>query len=261
VLTADTFEDPVDPIDNEEPKRSFSVSYLRIRMWVGVLGFALPTTLFLLDWGVLKGGYLFRGSLSAYYHSGARDVFVGVLCITGFMLILYMSGQRSSQLEKRESKLSTIAGSAALLVALFPTKRSGLAPTEPFCGPDSDPVPEGCTRVQQLLGETTVASFHFLCAGLFILALALICLLVFAKSEETKGHQRARFHRLCGWMIVAAVLWVVLGGVWGLEIFGWTPLLVGEVVSVYFFAVSWILRSHDLLPDPIAKGLKLLRLA
>jgi hypothetical protein len=251
-LGSEALQEPVQQGGAQDTKPDYAVPYFKIRIWVGILGLALPTTLFLLDWALLNNGLLFRGSLSAYYYSGARDVFVGVLTITGFMLIIYMAGQRSGP-RWRESRLSTIAGVAGLFVALFPKKRPGLEDTSVLCGPDADPVPEGCTRLQQVLGEMLVAWIHFVAAGLFILALAAICLFVFAKREKAVGDTRERnearlwIYRVSGYAIVAAVLWIPVGGWLGFEPFGWTPLLVGEVVSVYAFAISWIVIAYDLL--------------
>ena len=59
-------------------------SYLSMRTGVGVLGTALPLLLLLGDWFFVQGTPSARGSLSAYYYSGMRDIFVGCLCVTAF---------------------------------------------------------------------------------------------------------------------------------------------------------------------------------
>lgn len=253
-------QQPIIDLEEGDDASRYAVSYRAIRMWVGRLGLLLPTSLFLIDWWVLRGGILFRGSLSAYYHSGARDIFVGVLAITGFMMIVYMAGQRSTPFTRFEWRLSTLTGAAALFVAAIPTKRPG-APS-PACGPEADPVPLGCTRVQQLLGESVAGVLHFIATGIFIASLAGICFLVFAKRERDRAHlKRARTHRICGLAIVLGVSWIGVGGFLDIHIVGWTPLLVAEVVSVYAFGLSWVLMSYDLLPAPVAKSLEKLRLA
>lgn len=88
-LTTDTFQRPRDLSDGADAL--YARSYLLIRLVVGGIGILLPTLLFVLDGLVLKGGLSVRGSLSAYYHSGARDLFVAGLCVTGFLLITYMA--------------------------------------------------------------------------------------------------------------------------------------------------------------------------
>ena len=167
------------------------------------------------------------------------------------MLLTYMAGQRSTW----DYRLSSVAGIAVLGVAFLPTKRSAVGASEMLCGPGSKPVPPGCTQIQQLLGETLAATIHFICAGIFILSLAALCF-VFARREKVHGGSpaRVRFHRTCGAVILGAVAWVGLGGLFGWDIFSFTPLYVGEVVSVYAFGASWIVKGRDLLRNvPLLK--------
>lgn len=240
-LTTDTFARPAD-LRGNDPKVLYARSYLLIRMIVGLIGFLLPTSLFLLDGWVLRGGLVVKGSLSAYYHSGARDLFVGALCVTGFLLITYMAAQKRNW----DYWLSTIAGIAALGVALLPTSRPRLSDTAPLCG--TLPPPVGCTQLQQAFGETTVAAIHFTCAAIFILSLAGLCF-VFARRERvhTSNQTQVRLHFTCGGAILAAVAWVGLGFVLDVEVFGLTPLYLGEIVSVYAFGIAWIAKGRDLL--------------
>ena len=242
-LTTDTFERPADLSDDQDPRALYARSYLLTRVVVGFLGVLLPTLLFALDGLFLDGSAVVRGSLSAYYHSAARDLFVGVLCVTGFLLITYMAAQRSTW----DFWLSSLAGIAAVGVAFLPTSRPDLPPTAPLCGTDGAVTP-GCTPLQQALGETSVATVHYICAGVFILSLAAICF-VFARRDEVRTGSigQARLHRTCGWVIVGAVAWIVVGRFVGVELFGLTPLYVGEVVSIYAFGTSWIAKGRDLL--------------
>lgn len=242
-LTTDTFKRPDDLTDSNDPKVLYARSYLLNRMVIGGIGVLLPTLLFIADWLFLRGAVSVRGSLSAYYHTPARDLFVAALCVTGVMLLTYMAAQASTW----DFWLSSRAGLAVLGVALLPTKRPSLDVSAPLCGPDSIPVPPGCTQLQQAFGETAVATIHYISAGIFILSLAAICFL-FARRELKHGARtnRARLHRVCGLLIIAAVAWVGIGGALDADIGSFTPLYVGEVVSVYAFGVSWIMKSLDL---------------
>ena len=70
-------------MDNKlENERSLVFSYLTLRKAVGFLGIAFP---FVLSLGAL---ILFQtgiqSSISSYYHTYMRDVFVGTLCVIGF---------------------------------------------------------------------------------------------------------------------------------------------------------------------------------
>src|SRR5215212_5638041 len=55
-------------------------SFLIMRTLVGVLGIALPILLVLVDGVWFDGSPFLRESLSTYYCSGARELFVGGLC-------------------------------------------------------------------------------------------------------------------------------------------------------------------------------------
>jgi hypothetical protein len=242
LMTTDTFARPDDLTNVTDARVLYARSYLLIRVIVGLVGILMPTSLFLLDAWALRGGWVVKGSLSAYYHSGARDLFVGALCVTGFLLITYMAAQRRNW----DYWLSTIAGIAVLGVALLPTSRPRLSDAEPLCG--TSPTPAGCTQLQQAFGETAVAVIHFTCAAIFILSLAALCFL-FARREQVHAQNRAQkqLHLICGGAILLAVAWVGLGRVLDAEVLGLTPLYLGEIVSVYAFGVAWIAKGRDLL--------------
>jgi hypothetical protein len=56
-----------------------------------------------------------RGSLSAYYHSPMRDVFVGSLCVVGVLLLTYLAGQWNTL----DYIFSTVAVIHGVCAALF----------------------------------------------------------------------------------------------------------------------------------------------
>jgi hypothetical protein len=242
-LTTDTFERPEDLSDTSDPRVLYARSYLLNRLVIGSIGVLLPTLLFFMDWLFLRGNTRVRSSLSAYYHTSARDLFVAALCVVGVMLLTYMAAQRNTW----DFWLSAAAGVAVLGVAFFPTRRPDLVAGEPLCGEVSFPTPPGCTHLQQALGETTVAAIHYVSAGIFIVTLALICFLFARREQVHKGRiGRARLHRACGYAIFAAIAWVGIGGALDIRILSLTPLYVGEVVSVYAFGVSWTMKALDL---------------
>lgn len=220
------------------------------RAVIGILGVALPIIFIIGESFFLRGGVQVRGSLSAYYHTSMRDIFVAGLCIIGFFLMTYMSGQ----LRTSDFWFSLVAGFAVVLVVFFPTMRPDLAPGAPRCG--ATPMPAGCSPIQQALGERYVAWVHFTSAAVFILSLAAMCFFVFAKSERKAKHPgMAAVMYFCGLLILLAVAWAVVGGlrktgtVWQL-----TPLWVGEVVSVWTFGIAWLLKARDLLKALSTRG-------
>jgi len=211
----------------------YTRSYVLIGAIVGVVGVLLPVIFIVGEKFFLGGGWHVRGSISAYYHTSMRDVFVAGLCVTGFLLATYRSGEP----RKREFWVSLISGVAVMGVVFFPTGRPGLQPGAPKCG--VIPEPAGCSPIQQMFGEVPVATVHFGCALVFILTLAAICF-VFASHE---GNKASRVQIVCGVTIIAAVLGVIVGELMDVALGELTPLYVGEVVSVWAFAVSWLNES------------------
>lgn len=239
-LTTTSYEQP-EHLAGRDPATLYVRSYLLIRTVVGVLGVALPTVLILADWLLLGGEAQLRGSLSAYYHSPARDLFVGTLFVVGVLLMTYLAGQRNTW----DFWLSLVAGVAALGVALLPTPRPGLPEGAARCG--AEPRPRGCSGVQQALGETVTGVLHFVSAGVFILCLAAMCFLFARRAVRFDGAVGiARLFRGAGVLIVLAVAWAGLGSLAGIEVDGMEALYLGEVVAVYAFGVCWFVTGRRL---------------
>ena len=230
-----------DDLTKQDPATLYVQSYLLIRTIVGLIGILLPIVFIIGERYFVGGGVHVRGSLSAYYHTSMRDIFVAGLCVIGFLLATYMSGKIKSW----DFWLSLVAGVAVLGVVFFPTWRPGLLSGAPRCG--TTPTPEGCSPIQQQLGEAPVAGIHFVCAAVFILSLAWISFL-FARREERYGKNAgmARFQRICGWAIVGAVVGVVAGELLRIDIWELTPLYIEEVMSVWAFGASWLSKGKDL---------------
>jgi hypothetical protein len=235
----DELRHPADP-RNPDPEL-YARSYLLIRMVVGIIGVLLPLALIVGEAYFLRGDVHVRGSLSAYYHTSMRDLFVASLCVTGFLLATYMSGKSNPEFWS-----SFVAGVAVIGVVFFPTQRPHLLEDAPRCG--STPMPEGCSPIQQRFGENAVAVIHFTCAAVFIMSLAWICLYIFAYREKKykENGAMAAIMYTCGWTIVAAVAWAILGGLLKVTIWELTPLYIAEVISVWAFGVAWLLKSRDL---------------
>ena len=202
-------------------------SYLIMRVAVGALGIALPFILVLGEPLLFDGQPFPRGSLSAYYYSGMREVFVGTLCAIGVFLVTYKVAERS-----RENRLSIYAGTAAILVALFPTGKPGKGVSP--------------TPLQNLLGETTVEWIHFSAAAVFISSLAVISF-YFAKPSPKPGSMGPSFwrwyHLLCAGFIAAALTLAGVAGITGEPDKG---LLIAEAVAVWAFGASWLMKGLEL---------------
>jgi hypothetical protein len=240
-LTTDTFRRPDDMGNNGDPAVLYVRSYLLIRTVVGFIGILLPIVLIIGEAFFLKGSVQVRGSLSAYYHTSMQDIFVGSLCVTGFLLITYMAGMPRSW----DFWLSLLAGVAVLAVVFLPTWRPGVPRGAPLCG--SNPSPLGCSPIEQAVGEALTARIHAAAAAVFILCLAAISFL-FARREKKYNHSdsRKRFHVFCGTAILAAAAWAVIGGALKINTWQLTPLYLGEIISVWAFGASWLAKGEDL---------------
>ena len=155
---------------------AYTRSYRVSRLVVGFLGILLPIIFIIGEALFLRGGVHVRGSLSEYYHTSMQDIFVGGLCVIGFLLATYMAGEARTW----DFWASLIAGVAVLGVVFFPTTRSGLPAGAPACG--SVPELPGCSAVEQALGEHQTAVIHAVFAIVFIFFLAVMSFL-FAVSE------------------------------------------------------------------------------
>jgi hypothetical protein len=218
-------------------------SYMWIRTVVGLIGLLLPTSLLAGDDIFMRGHAAARGSMSAYYHTSMRDLFVGSLAVIGILLITYMFG-----IFKAEFWTSLIAGVALIVVAGFPTSRDrqGLPDNAPYCG-DPVPRPPGCTDLMERVGETKVATIHAWAAGIALVALGVTAIL-FALSERRRGNLRMfLFEGTCGLIIFTALGVVASGSLWSyrIPVFDVTPLFFGEVVTVVAFAAGWLMLAWD----------------
>ena len=74
------------PIKPDDYLKHIIDTYFSTRFGIGVIGIAFPIILWLIG---LKFGVPLQGSISAYYHTPMRNVFVGILFAIGASLFLY----------------------------------------------------------------------------------------------------------------------------------------------------------------------------
>jgi hypothetical protein len=109
----------------QENNSTLVFSYLTLRKGIGLLGLALP---FVLSFGAfVVFQQALQSSISYYYWTGMRDVFVGTLFAIGFFLLSYQG------YEKADNIAGNLACLFAVGVALFPTIRRTASPV--CCGP------------------------------------------------------------------------------------------------------------------------------
>jgi hypothetical protein len=192
-------------------------TYLALRRTVGWIGILLP---FALAAGnrFIFGGDLLLHSISRYYHTPMRDVFVGGLCAMGLFLFFY------SGYDSWEDWGGNVAGFFAIGVALVPTN------------------PIGDDRVTGIV--------HLIFAALLFLTLANYSVFLFTRRRFHPGPRqrlRAVFHRVCGAIMVGAIVATAIHAL-GPECDKSTChfTLVAETIGLVAFGSSWLLEGRDL---------------
>lgn len=220
-----------DPDTNPDATR-YVRSYLWMRVGIGVLGIALPLLLVFIDKAAFDGNPFPRGSLSVYYYSGMRDVFVGILAAIGTFLITYKVAERNL-----DNAATLVAGASAIVIPLFPTGQPSYAH-----------VP--LTPLQELIGESATKWVHFIASGTFLVSLAVVTFFFGVREGRRPprpGNRSPRFwrwfHWACACVMGLALLWIVIT----LSV-GWPPraLLIGEWVSAWAFGLSWLWKGAEL---------------
>lgn len=207
-------------------------SYLFLRRAIGLIGTALPFVLIIGN--LLLEGYPegLRNSVSGYYYSDLRDVYVGAMCAAGIFLLSYRGYDRN------DATASVVGSISALGAALFPM-------TPPGGGDESD----------QIMGI-----LHVVFAAAFFLTLAYYCLALFPRSGAgvrvtVRKVQRNRIYRITGLIILACLALIAISA-WFLpdETAELRPALWLESIATLAFGIAWLTKGQailgDLPPDP-----------
>ena len=202
------------------------ISFIMLRRFTGVTGALLPVVLLL---GCCVYCQQCRyPSISAYYHTAMRDIFVGTLFAIAIFLLFY-KGYHSG-----DHRVSIWAGISALCVALFET----------------DPPGTPVASLSDIL--------HYISAVSFFLALIVFCFFLFTKTNPAvspTGRKllRNRIYRICGFIMVACLLAIPLYSFWLKNLWpGLTaanPVFWLETVLLWAFGVSWMVKGEMVLAD------------
>ena len=221
--------------------KSDDLSSYAHRQLIGYVGLFLPLLLYLTaGWRPVEGlpRWELLGSISAYYYTGAVAFFCGALVALGLFLYTYHGYRNSYNVLDRV--FAVIAGTAAILVALFPTG----APTSSVSTPWWIPA---------------MGYIHYTSAVVFFLCLVVFSVYLFTRpgqqketvAESNKGNMRNYIYVFCGVAILACLLWALLAGVnkW--------PIFWPEAFSLWFFSISWLVKGRAEIT--IANGVSILR--
>jgi hypothetical protein len=238
-----------------KPTDSDVVHLRTLRIAIGILGLALPWTLAagenlrdrFLAAGAHAGRWILEGSISAYYHTGMREVFVAILASLGIFLLCYKGPKRWDVVA------SKVAGASAILVALLPTHEPSREATD-----TGIPVPDSVTLFSgpSAPDPAIVGTLHYAAAAVFFITVALMALLLFTKTGTVtptpRKRQRNRVYRATGTAILAAIGLIavdklLLGGRWSA---GSSFVFWMETLAVTAFGIAWLTKAEVVLPDP-----------
>ena len=213
----------------------FYLSYMTLRQAIGWTGLLMPIV-------VKVGGYAFQGitttgSISAYYYTGMRDVFVLTLVLVGALLACYRTPA------KQDMWIGLVAGLAAIGIALFPTDVEFAAQVLAQYPSTAD---GKCYVIRGLLG------YHFAFVGLFFaLAFYLVYFRFSALTPSSPTRQkitRNRVYKACGILMLLAFL--------AIGFLAWRnhgdSIFWPEAVAVVAFAVAWLVKGQLVLKDSAA---------
>ena len=163
----------------ENTRREVIKSYYRVRQALGYLGFSLP---FLLILSGLVANANLEPSLSDFFHTVSRDIFVGVLFSIGTFLVIYEGYEREPGESFTDNWLATVAGIAVFGVALFPNE---------------SPSGQVAAVTQQLVGVQISPIFHYSSCFVFFYCMGHFCMFRFSKTRDQRRRRFYRASRLC----------------------------------------------------------------
>ena len=206
-------------------QKHITQTYINLRIGISVMALLLPVILFFGAW--ISDNFEAQGSISAYYHTPLRNLFVGILISIGSFLYLYKG------FSEKENFALNIAGALAIGIALLPTRipeeivnnYPDLLPPEPF----------------------TAYVPHVICAFSFFAAIAYVCIY---RSDDTvqliqdpSTQKRYRnLYRAYGTLMIGLPLFA---GVLSLLAVREFAIFIVEFVAVWVFAAFWLTKSRE----------------
>lgn len=181
--------------------------YRVLRLLVGLIALSLPIVVSLIAQSHLT-------SISASYHTEARDAFVGMLFVVGAFLFAY-NGHTINQ-----SVASKVASLAAIFIAILPTS----------C--------DTCT-------SNIISYIHFGAAATLFSILAYFCFVPFRhkiKGQQGKKGLRSKIYFTCGCTMILCMLGMLIAKLTlpTAIIHEYSITYLGEAIALSAFGVAWI---------------------
>ncbi|MCH7962322.1 MAG: DUF998 domain-containing protein [Bacteroidetes bacterium] len=207
-------------MDPEDKYFRHTYSYLALRKTVGWIAILLPFTL-VLGVFLIFNGEIIRESISHYYYTDMRNVFVGAICAIALFLFFY------SGYDKWDDWAGNVAGFFAIGLAWFPATEMG--------------------------SSNLIGKIHFACAAIFFLTLAVFSLFLFTKKGSNPTPQKLRRNKIyviCGLIIIACLIAIVVYHNFIYDVNSASCFVFwAETIALIAFGVSWLTKGGTLYPD------------
>jgi hypothetical protein len=220
------------------PENQFLViSYLLLRKALGYIAIAMPFVVGVGAWYFERIPW--AGSISAYYYTSMRDVFVGTMFTVGVFLFCYRGYDRPDNL------LTNIAGAAAASIGLLPMDPEY---SEVLVERHRDLASTNCYVPHGPLG------FHIYVVALFFGIMSYLVMFRFTKTDEmpvtAAKRDRNRIYLVCG---------VTMLGCFGaIALIKWRSpsgsIFIPETGAVLAFAVAWLTKGGAIRPDQVVEN-------
>jgi small-conductance mechanosensitive channel len=204
----------------ETPKYTrHTYSYIALRKTVGWIGILLPFVLWFGATVVFNENP--QSTISHYYYTHMRNLFVGSLCAVGLFLFFYAG------YDKWDDWAGNLAAVFAIGVAWMPTSEYGVE---------------------------TIGVLHFVCATLFFLILSAISIFLFTKTHKGKAIEapkknRNLVYKLCGYVMIICLLAIIIYVLFFQEQKVTSLIYWAEAIALVAFGISWLTKGGSIFPD------------
>lgn len=227
--------------------RDLLISYHKLQQTVGWIALLMPAAVRLVAY--FAEGIFTTNSISAYYYTDLRDVFVGSLVAGGIVLAFFRSGDPRDGWSRCDAWAARLAGLAAIGIALFPMDiAAGVLDSPGTANADSE------IRMVEALraGVHGPIGYHFGFVTVFFVLTFYLVAFAFrantASAPTPEKLQRNKVYVACGALMGGAFLWI--GALWlsGRQASIFWP----ELLAVVSFSAAWLVKGQLVLKDASA---------
>ena len=208
------------------------VSFTLLRKALGYIAIAMPFVLGVGAWYFERIPW--AGSISAYYYTSMRDVFVGTMFTVGVFLFCYRGYDRADNI------WTNVAGLAAACIGLLPMDPEY---SDVLVARHRDLAGTNCYVPHGPLG------FHIYVVALFFGIISYRVMFRFTKTGQPRiaaaKRDRNRIYVACGVTMLVCFGWIAL--------VKWrspsASIFIPETGAVLAFAVAWLTKGGAIRPD------------